>query len=144
MDRVHAVGVEVVREAARAADAGDEDDVLALEAELGQEGLHRGEDDVVAAAGAPAHLLVGGEVALGLLAGVVGKVRDRAQAADRHPQVGGRHESSSRVVEMTSASSTVENGRPRTDVCERTSTRYSARSSIASWPRFISGTTTRS
>ena len=68
VDRVHAVGVEVVGEARGAADARDEDDVLALEAELGQEALHRGEDRVVAAAGAPAHLLVGGELLLGLRA----------------------------------------------------------------------------
>ena len=71
--------------------------------------------DVVAAAGAPAHLLVGGEVALGLLAGVVGEVRDRsARPLTGIPRSVVRHESSSRVVEMTSASSTVENGRPRT------------------------------
>jgi hypothetical protein len=65
VDRVHPVGVHVVREARGAADAGDEDDVLARDAELGHEALHRGEDRVVAAARAPAHLLVGLEV-LGL------------------------------------------------------------------------------
>src|SRR5690606_3982782 len=58
--------------------------------------------------------------------------------------VRGGHVTSSRWVRMTSARSTVENGRPRTDVWGRTSARNSARSSIESWPRFISGTTTRS
>src|SRR5699024_8836584 len=44
VDGVHAVGVEVVREAAGAADAGDEGDVLAFEAELGQQGADGGQD----------------------------------------------------------------------------------------------------
>ena len=66
VDRVHAVGVEVVGEARGAADAGDEDDVLAAQAEVGQERLHGLEHGVVAAPGAPAHLLVGGEVLAGL------------------------------------------------------------------------------
>ena len=62
VDRVHPVGVHVVREARRAADARDEDDVLPRQPELGHERLHRGEDRVVAAARAPADLLVGLEV----------------------------------------------------------------------------------
>ena len=62
VDRVHAVGVEVVGEPRGAADAGDEHDVLAAEAQLGQEALHGREHGVVAAAGAPADLLVGGEL----------------------------------------------------------------------------------
>src|SRR5699024_6273455 len=79
VDGVHAVGVEVVREAAGAADAGDEGDVLAFEAELGQQGADGGQDDVVATAGAPAHLLVGG-VVLGLLRLIGGgHVRQRVQ-----------------------------------------------------------------
>ena len=64
VDRVHPVRLHVVREARGAADPGDEDDVLALEAELGHERLDGGEDRVVAAARAPAHLLVGLEVLL--------------------------------------------------------------------------------
>ena len=66
VDRVHAVGVEVVGEPRRAADAGDEHDVLAAQAELGQEALDGLEDGVVAAAGAPADLLVGGVLLAGL------------------------------------------------------------------------------
>ena len=66
VDRVHAVGVEVVREAAGAADAGDEHDVLAAQPEVGQEGLHGLEHGVVTAPGAPADLLVGREVLAGL------------------------------------------------------------------------------
>ena len=62
VDRVHPVRLHVVREARGAADPGDEDDVLARDPELGHEALHRGEDRVVAAARAPAHLLVGLEV----------------------------------------------------------------------------------
>src|SRR5204862_317516 len=63
-DAVDAVGAHVVGEPARAADPGHEDDLLGRGPELGQELLDRGEDRVVAAAGAPPGLLVGGEVAL--------------------------------------------------------------------------------
>src|SRR5450432_4200159 len=66
VDRMHAVGVEVIRKARRTADAGNEHHVLATQPELGQERLHRGEDRVVTAPGAPAHLLVGLEVLRGL------------------------------------------------------------------------------
>ena len=67
VDRVHPVRLHVVREPGGAADAGDEDDPLALEPELGHEALHDVEDRVVAAAGAPAHFLVGLEVLRGQL-----------------------------------------------------------------------------
>src|SRR5207253_2645259 len=67
VDRVHAVGLHVVREARRAADARDEHHVLALDAELRHEALHRRQDRVVAATRAPADLLVGLEVFCGQL-----------------------------------------------------------------------------
>ena len=88
VDRVHAVGVEVVGEPRRAADAGDEHDVLAAQAEVGQERLDGLEHGVVAAPGAPAHLLVGGEVLAGLrLVGRRHLLGAGAQAGER--QVGG-------------------------------------------------------
>ena len=62
VDGVEAVGVHVVGRAARAADAADEDDVLARVAEVGHDPLRLGQDGVVAAARAPAHFLVGDEV----------------------------------------------------------------------------------
>jgi hypothetical protein len=62
VDRVHPVRLHVVREAGGAADAGDEDDALARDAELGHELLDGGEDRIVAAARAPADLLVGLQV----------------------------------------------------------------------------------
>ena len=62
VDGVDAVGVHVVREAARAADARDEDDLLPGDADLRKDLLHLREDGIVAAAGAPPHLLVGDEV----------------------------------------------------------------------------------
>ena len=79
VDRVHAVGVEVVREPRGAPDAGDEDDVLAADAQLGQEPLDRLEHGVVTAPGAPADLLVGREL-LGGLRLVAG--RDAAQPGE--------------------------------------------------------------
>src|SRR5918995_1454527 len=68
LDRVEAVGVHVVGEAAGAADAGDEDDLLARDAEFRHHLLHVVEDRVVAAARTPAHLLIRREVGLRELA----------------------------------------------------------------------------
>ena len=65
VDGVEAEGVHVIREAGGAADAGDDDEVFALDAEVGEDGLDGGEDGVVAAAGAPADFLVGLEVFFG-------------------------------------------------------------------------------
>ena len=62
VEGVEAVGVDVVRQPAGAAAAGDEDDLLARHAEPGEDVLELGKDREIAAAGAPAHLLVGGEV----------------------------------------------------------------------------------
>ena len=158
VDRVHAIGVEVVREARGAADAGDEGDVLALEAELGQEGLDRGEDDVVTTPRAPAHLLIGGELLLRLLrvvgtqgrhpeqagAGEPSQVPTAGRVGQTHRRVDCGHDNSSTDLRMTSTNSVVAKGSPRTALWERMSTRYFARRSIASWPRFISGRITRS
>ena len=62
VDGVEAKGVHVIREAGRAADAGNDHEVFALDAEVGEDGLDGGEDGVVTAAGAPADFLVGLEV----------------------------------------------------------------------------------
>ena len=64
VDRVEPVGVHVVREPARAADPGDEDDVLPGDAEVGHHLLDGRQDRVVPAARAPADVLVGLEVLL--------------------------------------------------------------------------------
>ncbi len=68
MDGMHPVGLQVVREAGGTADTRDEGDVLAGYPELGQKPLDGGQNRVVAAAGAPADLLVGREVLAGLRA----------------------------------------------------------------------------
>ena len=65
VDAVHPVGAHVIGEPARAADAGDEDDLLGRDPHLGEELLDGRQDGVVAAARAPAGLLIGGEVLLG-------------------------------------------------------------------------------
>ena len=62
VDRVNAVGVHVVRQARRAADARHEHEVFGLDAGLGQHELDGGEDAVVTAARAPANFLVRLEV----------------------------------------------------------------------------------
>ena len=113
VDPVHPVGVHVVGEPAGAADPGDEHDPLGRDPELGHELLDRGEHRVVAAAGAPARLLVGLEVRLGQrlgLAAVAVSVR-----RDRH------HCRSS----IAASISPVNSGRPWTFVSDSTSTRNS-------------------
>ena len=62
VDGVEAIGVDVVGEAAGAADPADEDDLLTGNAEAGQGLLHLGEDGVVPAARTPANFLVRNEV----------------------------------------------------------------------------------
>src|SRR5699024_5162662 len=143
VDGVRPVGVQVGREACGAADPRDADDGLPAQPELGQEALDRGEDRVVTAPGAPAHLLVGGEVLAGLLL-ALRQCGDAGDAADRggDAQIDAHAMTSVRVEEMTSSRSPTLKGRPRTEVWDVTSTRYFARSSMASWPRFISGTMT--
>src|SRR5271155_3383331 len=61
---VETKSVHVVGEAAGAADAAHDYEIFALDAEFGEDGLHGGEDGVVAAAGAPADFLIGLEVFL--------------------------------------------------------------------------------
>src|SRR5581483_2514370 len=103
VDRVHPVGMHVVGEARRAADARDEDDALARDAELGHDALDGGEDRVVAAPRAPADLLVGLEVL---------RRQGEAPAASVGLAVAGcsAHTSAS----IASASSLERNGTPRT------------------------------
>ncbi len=58
VDRVHPVGVHVVREAARAADAGDEHGLLGRQLLVAAQPLHGRQDAVVTASGAPARCRV--------------------------------------------------------------------------------------
>src|SRR5438128_688725 len=64
VDGVESVSVHVIREAARAADAGDNDEVFALDAEFRENSLNGRKDCVVAAARAPADFLVRLEIFL--------------------------------------------------------------------------------
>ncbi|MCY1186821.1 hypothetical protein D9M73_277310 [compost metagenome] len=59
MDSVEAVGFHIIRETRRAADAADEHGVFGPRADLGHGALHRLEDRIVTATGAPPHFLVG-------------------------------------------------------------------------------------
>src|SRR6185436_9094548 len=89
-----------IAEARRAADPGDEDDSFASEAELRHEALDDVEDRVVAAARAPADLLIGLEVL-------------PAQLHETAVSVALCHQESTSAV-IASASSVALNGRPRT------------------------------
>ena len=79
--------------------------------EVGQEALHRLEHGVVAAAGAPAHLLVGGEVLAGLrLVGGRHLLGARAELGER--ESGGRHDSASSMASSGELAVTVSVTRP--------------------------------
>src|SRR5262245_47207223 len=115
MDRVKAVGVDVVREPARAADAGDEHALLTGDTQLRQHLLNLRQDGVVAAAGAPADVLIGNEVLLAEL---------------RLGGASSAHECTSPLSSLRhrpTISATL-NGRPWTLLKPIASTRYSARS----------------
>lgn len=62
VNAVHSVGVHVIGKPAGATDAGNEDRFVLFFAQFGQYGLHLFEYGIVATAGAPSHVLVGGEV----------------------------------------------------------------------------------
>jgi hypothetical protein len=116
VNRVEAIRVHVVREAARATDARNEHHVLARDAELWHQPLHVRENRVVAAAGTPADVLVGFEIPLGELRG------------------GFAHQDSppSAIASIRSRISPTRNGCPVTLVRLSTGSRYSARSRRAS------------
>src|SRR5690606_24337426 len=121
----------VIGKARGAADARDEDRVLGLERQVGAGLLHRLQDRVVAAAGAPAHLLVAGVV-----------LRLRVELLRGRDNVHGFHPSSAARIAVSS--STILNGLPETFDRLSARSRYCARSSVTSWPLFISGTSTLS
>ena len=131
VDRVEAEGVHVVREAPRAADPRDEDDLLLGDAEVRHRLLRLREDRVVAAAGAPAHVLIGLEVLL----------RQHGKLALRHFDPSTLSPSSDSAFASISP---IWNGLPRTRLNPTASTRYLERTSIRSWPRLSSGINTRS
>ena len=122
VDGVEAVGLHVVGETRRAADAGDEHDILRPNAELRHRPLNRLQHGIVAAAGAPAHLLVGREIL----------------RSELHHFV---HASASSMAASISA---ILKGWPLTLFTGLASTRYWSRSRVLSWPLFISGTMIRS
>ena len=62
VDRVEAVARDVIGKARRAADAGDEHHLVRRATDLGERRADALQDRIVAAAGAPAHLLVGSEI----------------------------------------------------------------------------------
>ncbi len=111
VDGVHPVGLQVVGEAGGAADTRDEGDVLPGYPEFGQEALDGGQDGVVPAAGAPADLLVGGEVLTGLR-----PVGDRDEIEQSVADAGVVRRDGHWLItsSKTPASSAALNGSPRT------------------------------
>src|SRR5437763_1264884 len=126
---MHPVGVHVVDEAPGAADSRHEHRPLRRHAQLRHERLDGCEDRVVAAAWAPARLLVGGEVLL----------RHRQRGAAVGMPVRGHVAMRSKIA---ASNSSAKNGIPSTLVTLSASTRYSARRIRTSCPMFISGTIT--
>src|SRR5262249_53175409 len=115
--------VHVVREAAGAADARHDHELLPRHAELREDRLHGRQDRVVPAAGAPAYLLVGLEILL----------RVDGQ---------GRGHDCFRTSSIFASISASLNGLPWILLKPSASARYFARSTNTSCPMFISGTTT--
>src|SRR5260370_7093356 len=126
VDGVEAVGGHGGREAGRGADAGDEPGAVPGDAQLSEHLVHRLEDGVVAAAGAPPDLLVRG-IVFGLELGV-GDSRDGHGV--RPPRI------------ACTISATL-NGLPSTLESASAGTRYAARKSWTSWPALRSRTRTR-
>ena len=142
VDGVHPVGVHVVREAGRAADAREEHRVLAAHAQVGHEHLHGGQDGVVAAARAPAHLLVAGPVLAGRDRDGGGHGAVAGVAVGSVGTVGLAHDFPPSSAVMAASISPTRNGTPCIFDMVWASTRYSARKMRLSWPRLISGTST--
>src|ERR1700737_4781773 len=142
MDAVKPVGVHVIREAAGAADAADEDDLLPRQPQLGHQLLHRGEDGEVAAPRAPAHFLIGDEVLLA----------ERKRRSHR-PSLGAETAAPSALapdppglrasVSMAERTSVTWNGLPWPLLRPIASRPSWPRRCRGSWPRFSSGTSTR-
>src|SRR5262249_10314184 len=102
VNAVEAIGVHVVRESAGAADAGDEHHLLARNAERREGFLHLRQYRIVAAAWAPAHLLVAGQV-LG------GKSWKRRSGRHIHSE---RNRISSRMLGLAYTRPTLNNSMP--------------------------------
>src|SRR5438270_3734300 len=144
VNAVHAVGVHVVRESARAADPGHEHDLVRRDPELGHELLNRRQHRVVAATGAPAGLLVGLKITL---CERLRPARPLGRAAVAVLGLGAHFDPPFRAAVRAMISRSISEakiGCPSTLQKDSTSTRNRDRSSMASCPEFISGTSTRS
>src|SRR5258706_8338279 len=129
VDRVETIGLDVVRKARRATDARNEHRFLGHCANVGQrasDGLQHG---VVAATGAPAHFLRGREILLPQLC-----------AHARSPRTARTAGLAASRPRIFCTSSLIMNGWPVTLLNWIVSTPSLSRSSVASWPMFISGT----
>src|SRR3990172_765844 len=122
VDRVESVRVHVVGKAGRAADTGDEDDVVSLYPHTRHKILHGGEDRVVAATGAPTDLLIGLEI--GACVGGGHCIAPSAGVVCSTPS----------ISKTFSSISATRNGTPETLFSPTASTRKSARTSLRSWP----------
>src|SRR5690606_19202250 len=166
VDRVEAVALDVVREAARAADAADEHGPGRIGTDLRQRALHRLEDRVVAAARAPADLLVrfpvleggldGGHVVHGFTSLCGERCSGRSEPSSWPDSGSGSWPGSagtsppslfgipSKNLAIAASSSAIEKGWPLVLVRLSASISSWSRSTVLNWPVFISGTSTRS
>lgn len=62
MNTVHTISFHIIRETGRATNPRHENRFVRLLAKVGQRGLHLFEDGIIAAAGTPAHILIGGKI----------------------------------------------------------------------------------
>src|SRR5690606_37349379 len=108
----------------RATDAGDEHGSRRVRADHRQRALHRLQDRIVAAAGAPAHFLIGLPI---LERGLVARLGEGGNVG---------HAS---IPSMAASISAMRKGWPEILLRDLASTRYWSRSTVLSWPVFISG-----
>src|SRR5207245_2110124 len=145
VNAVHAVGIHVVGEAARAADAADPHHVFAPDAQLRHDLLHLGQDGVVPAAGAPAHFLIRDEVFFRVLRLVSrGRAHRNYLSTARSGVTFAVLPAGPVSSSIFAVISTTLKGLPWILLRPTASTRYSARRSLSSWPLLSSGTSTRS
>src|SRR5580704_649640 len=129
VNRMKAKRIHVIREAARASDAGNHHEIFTFYPELRKNRLHGGKNRVVSAARAPTNFLVGLKVFLG-------------ERCDRWQRGGAHRDFSPRISSIFCSTSACLNGRPCILLRPMASTRYFARSTQSSWPMFNSGTRT--
>src|ERR1700674_2812043 len=139
VNRMKAERIHVVREAARAADAGYDHEFFARNPQLRKHGLHGRENGVISATRTPADFLVRLEILLGQY---WNRCRSHWSVLQIPLGLASVRGSQPRSSSIFASISDCLKGCPWILLWPCASTRNLARNSISNWPRFISGTRT--